>query len=225
MIAQVNGIELFYEKIGQGRPLVMVHGNGEDHSIFDAAVGILKDHFTCYCVDSRGHGKSTVVTEFHYADMAKDMICLMEQLDLQDVVFYGFSDGGIIGVLAAAQCPRITTLIISGTNLTPQGVKPGPRLLFRLIYLFKKDPKIKLMLTEPHITDDILQSITAETLVLAGSKDIIEEEETRHVAAAIPGAELQILAGEKHGSYIVHKEKIGEIIRDYVCARKDGEAP
>ena len=32
MIAEVNGIRLYYEKTGQGRPLVMVHGNGEDHT-------------------------------------------------------------------------------------------------------------------------------------------------------------------------------------------------
>ncbi len=39
-------------------------------------------------------------------------------LDLQDVVFYGFSDDGIVGLLSAVRCPRITTLVISGANLT-----------------------------------------------------------------------------------------------------------
>lgn len=38
----VNGIELFYEISGQGRPLILVHGNGEDHHIFDALVAKLK---------------------------------------------------------------------------------------------------------------------------------------------------------------------------------------
>ena len=52
----VNGIELFYEISGQGRPLILVHGNGEDHHIFDALVAKLKNHYTCYCIDSRGHG-------------------------------------------------------------------------------------------------------------------------------------------------------------------------
>ena len=37
MIAEVNGIRIFYEKRGEGRPIVMVHGNGEDHTIFDKA--------------------------------------------------------------------------------------------------------------------------------------------------------------------------------------------
>ena len=56
MIAHINGIDLYYETHGSGRPLLMVHGNGEDHTIFDTAVDELKEHFTCYVVDSRGHG-------------------------------------------------------------------------------------------------------------------------------------------------------------------------
>ena len=42
MIAEVNGIKLFYEKRGEGRPLVMVHGNGEDHTIFQQALLLLE---------------------------------------------------------------------------------------------------------------------------------------------------------------------------------------
>ena len=225
MIAEVNGIDLYYEKTGAGRPLVMVHGNGEDHGIFEEAVIVLREHFTCYCVDSRGHGKSSAVRVFHYEDMAKDMIAFMERLDLQDAVFYGFSDGGIVGLLAAAHCPRITTLIVSGANLTPEGVRAGLRLLFRVLYFFKKDPKTALMLNEPHITDDILNRITAKTLVLAGSKDIIVPEQTRRIAAAIPGAELRILEGESHGSYIVHNKAIGELILGFAAGLKKEENP
>ena len=47
MVIGVNGIQLYYTKTGQGRPLIMVHGNGEDHTIFDEAVSVLKEHFTC----------------------------------------------------------------------------------------------------------------------------------------------------------------------------------
>ena len=51
--------------------------------------------------------------------------------------------------------------------------------------------------------------------VLAGDSDVIYEEETRHIADAISGAELQILEDENHGSYIVHSEKIAKLIIDY----------
>ena len=215
MFITVNGIDIYYEKTGEGRPLLMVHGNGEDHTIFDKAVQLLKEKYTCYLVDSRCHGKSGSSEELHYQDMADDMIKLMEQLDLNDVIFYGFSDGGIIGLLAAADCPRITTLITSGANLTPDGVKGSLELLIRVLNRLKKDPKLSLMLNEPHISDELLGRIKAKTLVLAGSRDLVLEKETRHIAAAIPGAVLHILDGEGHGSYIVHKEKVARLIMDF----------
>ena len=217
MIAKVNGIDLFYEKTGQGPPLVLVHGNGEDHTVFTEALTLLEDRFTCYNIDSRGHGQSSQVPELHYEDMARDVIGLLEDQNLTDVTFYGFSDGGIVGLLAAAECPRIKTLIVSGANTTPKGVKLFLRLLIRWEYFRKKDPKLALMLREPNISPEQLGRITARTLVLAGSKDVIPEPETRYIASKIPGAELRILPGEGHGSYIVHQTKIGQIIRDFTA--------
>jgi pimeloyl-ACP methyl ester carboxylesterase len=214
MLIEVNGTRLHYEKRGEGRPLILLHGNGEDHTIFQQALLLLEKRFCCYAVDSRCHGQSWGGA-LHYSEMAEDMLCFMEQLDLRDVIFYGFSDGGIVGLLAAAQTDRISTLIVSGANLTPMGIKLWERLKMRVGYLFRKDPKLALMLNEPYISDDILARIRADTLVLAGDSDVIYEEETRHIADAIPGAELQILEDEDHGSYIVHSEKIAKLIIDY----------
>ena len=215
MIAQVNGIELYYEQSGAGRPLIMVHGNGEDHTIFNEAAAVLSEEFTVYAVDSRCHGQSTDTPTLHYRDMAADMLAFMEALGLEDVVFYGFSDGGIVGLMAAAQTDRITALITSGANLNPTGVKRWIQLLFRGVYALNKDKKFALMLTEPHITDEMLRSITARTLVLAGSRDLVNEEETRHIAQTVPDATLRILPGEGHGSYIIHKTKIADLIIDF----------
>ncbi len=216
MIAKVNGVELYYEKTGRGRPLLLVHGNGEDHSIFNEAVAELKKDFCCFAVDSRGHGRSSRVAALHYEDMADDMIALMETLDLRDVVFYGFSDGGIVGLLAASRCGRISTLIVSGANLSPKGVKRGLRLMIWGMNKLRPDDKLALMLREPDIPDRTLRAIRARTLVLAGSGDLILPEETRRIAAGIPNAVLQFLQGEDHGSYIVHSRKIAALIRDFV---------
>ena len=215
MKINVNGIDINYEKTGEGRPLVMVHGNGEDHSIFDEAIALLKKKYTCYAVDSRNHGGSGSVPELHYDDMTNDMVAFMDALDLNDVIFYGFSDGGIIGLMAAIRSPRITTLIVSGANMTPDGVKNSLKFMIKLMNRIKRDTKLELMLNEPQITEEMLGTIKARTLVLAGSRDVIREKETRRIAAAIPGAELHILPGEGHGSYIAHKEKIARLIMDF----------
>ncbi len=214
MWINVNGIKMYYEMHGSGRPLIMLHGNSEDHTIFYDSRVLLSKHFTVYTMDSRGHGHSTRVEELHYCDMADDMIAFMDQLDLRDVIFYGFSDGGIIGLLAAMRCDRIGMLITSGANLTPAGVMAPFRLIAKAAYAVTKDPKMKLMLDEPDISTDELAQIKVPTVVMAGEKDLVLGKETAKIAMAIPGAKLRIISGEGHGSYIVHKSRIADIIME-----------
>ena len=214
MWINVNGIMMYYEMHGSGRPLIMLHGNSEDHTIFYDSRVLLSKHFTVYTMDSRGHGHSTRVEELHYCDMADDMLAFMDQLDLRDVIFYGFSDGGIIGLLAAMRCDRIGMLITSGANLTPAGVMAPFRLITKAAYAVTKDPKMKLMLDEPDISTDELAQIKVPTVVMAGEKDLVLGKETAKIAMAIPGAKLRIIPGEGHGSYIVHKSRIADIIME-----------
>ena len=61
----VNGMKIFYEQMGSGRPLLLLHGNGEDHGIFYEAAEILREHYTVYLPDTRataaaGRWKSTI---------------------------------------------------------------------------------------------------------------------------------------------------------------------
>ncbi len=212
MVQQVNDISLYYEKSGSGRPLLMVHGNGEDHLIFTEAIELLRERFTVYALDSRDHGKSSRVSGLHYTDMADDVVQFMDALDLRDVVFYGFSDGGIIGLLAAQRTDRISRLIVSGANMTAEGVAWHLKLIVRLLYAFTKDQKFLLMMKEPDIRPEDLQKISVPTTVIAGKRDLVSEKETRLIADSIPDSKLMILPGEGHGSYIVHKTKIAEII-------------
>ena len=214
MIAKVNGLELFYEQRGSGRPLVLLHGNGEDHTIFDESVELLKERFCCYALDTRGHGRSAFIGELHYADMAEDLLAFLEALELRDALVCGFSDGGIVALLAAMETDRITGLVPCGANLRPDGVKPWLRLTVGAMWAFTRDPKLALMLREPNIEPAALGAIRAKTLVLAGSRDLILPAETERIAAAIPGALLKYQHGEGHGSYIVHSDKLARILLD-----------
>ena len=212
----VNQVELFYEVVGSGDPLVMIHGNGEDHKIFDKAVELLSPHFTCYLLDSRGHGHSQKVTVYHYDDMAEDVYQFIRALGLERVTYYGFSDGGIIGLLLASRHPGLLDkMIISGANTRPDAVRKWLRVVFKIINRLHQNPLFTLMLTEPHISGEQLQAITTPTLVLAGSKDLVVEADTHFIAEHIPHATLQILEGEGHASYIVHQTKVAELILAY----------
>lgn len=216
MYIQLNGQIIYYEKTGEGSPVILVHGNGETHKIFDALIPSLSKRHTVYALDSRGHGLSAAVNEFHYADMADDVVSFIHGLDLVKPAFYGFSDGGIIGLIAAFRHPSLfSSLAVSGANLTPFGWRFLPWLSTKLRYIKKKNPLIRLMLKEPHITKSDLSKITIPVLVLAGSKDIIKKSETKRIASWLPNAILKILPGETHSSYVVHSPKLFPLLDDF----------
>lgn len=215
----INNVTISYDVTGHGAPMLFVHGNGEDHTIFDQTVNLLKDHFTCYLVDSRGHGKSSRVSEFHYRDMAMDMVLFLDELHLENVTFVGFSDGGIIGLMAAGMTDRITTLIACGANMRPEGLKAVFSAAMRIWNIFQKDPLIDLMIEEPDLTDEELRKIKARTLIVAGQHDLIRREETDHIAKTVPHAKELILKGETHTSYVVHSEKLGQVILKYFVSK------
>lgn len=217
MFIQVNDVTIYYEKSGQGEPIILLHGNSESHKIFDVLTKQLSGRYTVYALDSRDHGKSSRVKQLNYADMAEDVACFIRELKLEGAVLYGFSDGGIIGLLLASRYPDLLSkLIISGANLRPEGVKKGFLLLIRIIYLFTRSRKLKMILTQPDIKDEELAKIKIPTLVMSGSKDLVYEAHTRHIAEQIPDSTLKLVKGEGHTSYVVHSEKLYGLIRPFL---------
>lgn len=214
---QVNGVCLHYATAGEGRPVVLVHGNGESHDLFDVEIGQLADAgYRVYAPDSRGHGANERLNEYHYADMAEDMFQFIRALGLDRPLFYGYSDGGIIGLLLALNHPgTLGAMAVSGANLTPEGVDPSFREEFGARNAQHPDPLITLMLTEPHIEARQLETIDIPVLVTAGEHDLILPEETRRIAAHLPNARLVIVPGEDHGSYIAGSEIMGRLLIDF----------
>ena len=217
MFFESEGLRLYYEQTGQGRPLIMLHGNGENHSIFDEAAALLQKHFTVYTIDSRGHGQSSPAEELHYTEMAEDAYRFITELGIEKPVVYGFSDGGILALLLAAKYPDLLErAVVSGVNVQPEGIKPFWRMLFNLIYIFTKSPAYALMLNEPDISGEMLQNISIPVDVIAGSRDMISRTHMQAIAAAIPIGSYTELPGENHGSYVIHSEKVAGIILDKV---------
>ncbi|MFV0329106.1 MAG: alpha/beta fold hydrolase [Dysgonomonas sp.] len=99
MKIEVNNIILNYIKEGAGKPVILLHGNGEDHHIFDKLIVKLKQNFTIYAIDSRNHGESQMTDDYSYETMAEDIYQFIQKLSLKDVSVIGFSDGAIISIL------------------------------------------------------------------------------------------------------------------------------
>ena len=213
MKVHVNGIDIHYEMDGEGPPILLLHGNGEDHHIFDRLVEDLKKERTVYSIDTRGHGESEKVDSFHYSDMAEDVAAFISELNLKKPMLYGFSDGGIVGLMVAAKYRGLLSgLIASGANLTPKDMKWTSRFAMRLTNIAKRDPLVELMIREPHITDKDLADIDIPVLITIGEKDIISVPHAEHIAETIPDGRLIVVPGENHYSYIIHSYKLFPLI-------------
>ena len=218
----VNGIVLHYAVAGTGRPVVLVHGNGEDHHLFDTEIGQLVDAgYRVYAPDSRGHGANPKLEEYHYADMAEDIYQFIEAMDLEKAAFYGHSDGGIIGLMLAIRHPEaLGIMAISGTNLSPKGLIPSFIEEYTKSNEEKTDPLVTLMLTEPQIDPEDLKVISIPVLVIAGEHDLVLRSETEKICAALPNATMVILKGEDHGSYVAGSEIMGRMLIDFFAKNR-----
>ena len=217
MFQKLNGIEIFYEKTGSGPPIILLHGNGESHLIFDQIVEPLSEKYTVYALDTRGHGKSSMVNTFSYEEMASDVICFIKELEIHKPLLYGFSDGGIVGLLVAYHVEGLLSgLIISGANTRPDGLKAIWYGFFKVMFQISKDEKLRLMMTQPMITPEMMGKIGVPALVLAGERDIVRQSDTQLIADSMKNSRLCILKGENHASYVCHSKKLLPIMEDFI---------
>lgn len=215
--ADVNGVRLHYSVTGNGRPVVLVHGNGEDHHLFDVEIRQLSEAgYRVYAPDSRGHGLNAPMHEYHYADMAEDIFQFIRVLGLEKPCYYGHSDGGIIGLLLELRHPdTLSRMAVSGVNLSPEGIDPDFVAEYTEINRRAPDPQITLMLTEPHIDPESLLQIRIPVLVTVGEHDLIIPEETQRIVSHLPHACQITVPGADHGSYIQGSEVMGRLLLDF----------
>ena len=105
---------------------------------------------------------------------------------------------------------RVTSLILVSGNLNPQGMKKGFYLRTKLMYwLYEKIGKINqraclkwqlygLMACHPHINERELSRLKVPVLIIAGEKDLIKENHTRHIHNLIPNSDLVLVPGAGH---------------------------
>ena len=203
-------IKLYFAEKGAGEPILFLHGNGESGEYFVNQIDVFAEKYHVYAVDTRGHGRTPRgEAPFTISQFADDLKGFMDEHGLERAHILGFSDGGNIALQFAIRYPeRVNKLILNGANLDPSGVKKEDQdwieEKYREYVLHENEsPEIKrkaelfgLMVNDPHIPEKDLEKVTAKTLVIAGTDDMIREEHTRRISAGIPDSKLVFVEGD-----------------------------
>lgn len=117
----INGIKMYVETYGQGKPLLLIHGNGGSIEHLKNQISYFKKSRKVIVADTRGHGKSTFVPGqvYEYHLLTRDWAVLLDSLHLKNVDVFGWSDGGIIGLLLARDYPdKVAKVYSYGANMS-----------------------------------------------------------------------------------------------------------
>lgn len=99
-------VDLHYERIGDGPPVVVLHGLFGGGRNWLTVARRLSDHYAFYLVDLRNHGRSPHADSMTYDDMIEDVRALVDTLGLKDLTLVGHSMGGKAAMTMALKDPR-----------------------------------------------------------------------------------------------------------------------
>ncbi|MHA2025812.1 MAG: alpha/beta fold hydrolase [Candidatus Thorarchaeota archaeon] len=116
---KVNGLNMYYEDIGRGPPIVLIHGGIATSGMnWAPSIPLFEKHFRVIALDSRGHGKTDNPSgKFSYRLMADDTVALITELGLEKPILYGWSDGGQIVLEIGVNNPGLAKALIPGAAL------------------------------------------------------------------------------------------------------------
>jgi len=117
--AAVNGISLYYEVHGTGRPLILLHGGLMTGGMFGPVMPIWSEHHQVITVDLQGHGRTADIERpFDARLMADDIAALIDHLGLQKPDLVGYSLGGGVALHTAVKYPaKIRRLVAVSANI------------------------------------------------------------------------------------------------------------
>jgi pimeloyl-ACP methyl ester carboxylesterase len=118
--ADVNGIHLYYERHGSGRPMILLHGGLFSSESWAPIIPQLADHHEVIAVDLQGHGRTADIDRPIDARLMADDICaLIDHLELEQPDVVGHSLGGGVAFFTAVKCPeKVRRMVMISANIT-----------------------------------------------------------------------------------------------------------
>jgi pimeloyl-ACP methyl ester carboxylesterase len=211
--ANVNGLNMYYELHGTGRPLVLLHGAlSALGTSFGKLLPFLAKNRQVVAIEQQAHGHTEDIDHpLTIKQMADDTVALLGQLNIENADFFGYSMGAGIALYIAIQYPDLVRkLVISSVTHNNSGIRP--ELLAGMENLKPENlavtpwqeeyasispnpedwptlvDKVKqLSLHIPDLPAEAVQSIKAPTLVIIGDSDIVRPEHAVEVFRLLGG--------------------------------------
>jgi pimeloyl-ACP methyl ester carboxylesterase len=228
--SDVNGLKMYYEIYGQGKPLVLIHGGGSTiQTSFGRIISLLAKHRQIIAMELQAHGRTNDRDAWlSFEQDADDVAGLLKNLGITKAGILGFSNGGQTTIEIALRHPDLVDkIIIAGAFYKRSAVHPQfwegmSKATFSdmpqpfkdeflkvnnnaeaLMNMFNRD--VHRMRTFKGWSDEQMKSIQATTLVISGDSDVGSAEHTVEMYRAIPNCQLAIIPGG-------HGKLLGEII-------------
>jgi pimeloyl-ACP methyl ester carboxylesterase len=224
--SDVNGLKMYYEIYGQGKPLVLIHGGGSTiETSFGRIIPILSKNRQLICLELQAHGRTgDRNTEISFEQDADDVVALLKNLNIEKVDILGFSNGGNTALQIAIRHPEICNKVIGASTLLkrngalPQFWEFMKNGTFEQMPQQYKDAFLKVnpdsaklmnmyrkcadrMINLQDSSDEQIKSIKAPVLLLNGEEDVATLEHAVAMSKLIPNCNVVIIPGG-HGAYI-----------------------
>jgi len=224
--ATVNGLNLYYEIHGAGKPLVLLHGGGSAiTTTFGRILQDLAKTHRIIAIELQAHGHTRDIDRpLSFEQDADDVAALLSHLKIHKADFFGFSNGGTTCLQIAIRHPHLVNkLVLASTTYKRDGMQPGffermqlatlesmPQPLQEAYRKINPDPKglqsmfdrdVARMVAFKDISEEKIRQINAAALVINGDSEVVRVEHALALSRILPHAQLVIIPGG-HGDYI-----------------------
>jgi pimeloyl-ACP methyl ester carboxylesterase len=124
--AEINGINLYYESMGTGRPLILLHGGLGSGEMFGPVRPALAERHQVIAVDLQGHGRTPDIDRpIDIRLMADDIAALIDHLGLEKPDLVGYSLGGGVALFTAVKYPdKVGRLVVASAHVWRSAIPP-----------------------------------------------------------------------------------------------------
>lgn len=224
---------------GGGAPLLLLHGGLSNSDALLGTIGTgLAEHYRIVAFDRRGHGYTADTDgDFHYGDMARETVSILEKVVAGPAHLVGWSDGGIIALLVALARPDLVAkMVVIGTNYHVDGIQrvemdPGSPVFQELGRAYaERSPDgpghfevvarktMQLISSEPTLTQSQISRIQQPVLVAVGDDDLVTLPHTVSLYEALPNGQLAVVPGASHGLPLEQPATLTSLMLPFLAA-------